>query len=78
MASWRADLFCILHHLLMSVALETRDPWLCDPDVLIQASEIPSLVLLPSLCGSVVCDMASSPVLKAPGIQLAFEQVGIR
>ncbi|KAJ1062122.1 hypothetical protein K5549_008464 [Capra hircus] len=38
------------------------------------ASEIPSLVLLPSLCGSVVCDMASSPVLKAPGIQLAFAQ----
>jgi len=77
-ASCRADLFCILHHLLMSVALETRDPWLCDPDALIQASDTPSLVLLPSLCGSLVCDTASSPLLKAPGIQLAFEQVGIR
>lgn len=61
----------------MSIALEARDPWLCDPDALVQG-EIPNLVLLPSLCGSLVCDMASSPLLKAPGIQLAFEQVGIR
>lgn len=48
-ASCKADLFCILHHLLMSIALEARDPWLCDPDALVQG-EIPNLVLLPSLC----------------------------
>lgn len=45
---------------------------LCD-----QASEIPSLVLFSRLCGSLVCDVTSSPLLKAPSRQLAFEQVGI-
>ncbi|KAJ8790869.1 hypothetical protein J1605_020963 [Eschrichtius robustus] len=42
---------------------------LCD-----QASEIPSSVLFSRLCGSLVCDVTSSPLLKAPSRQLALEQ----
>ena len=45
---------------------------LCD-----QASEIPSSVLFSRLRVSLVCDVTSSPLLKAPSRQLALEQVGI-